>query len=407
MGVLVLAHSTGRAATGLPLWIVLAVTAAATAGAAAAERSTPLERGWPADGARGRRDRPRAGSWAGRVAPLVGGVLLAAPLLAAELGPVDRAANPAATWVFLLGWAGFVPSTLLLGPWWATVDPLRPIGVALHRALNRHGGGLTAEIGPHVGGWIAAGTLLMLAWVRIVSGVASAPATVAVTVLAFAFVQVCGGMWFGASWHDRADPLVLLSRALGSLAPLGRRWAGAVPVEAASVLWAALGATLFDAGVAVFVHEDMTIGHSTGWVLVVGTCGMLVAVAIPALLSWGVRAVAGPAVRRAGRRALAAGVGGFATLHAISLLALDGRLWFVSRLDGFGDASAPFTYVEGRIGEGLGTPVALLQATLVLAVALAVTRLVVPVAPAGWRRVAVTVLVVVLSAGAVVVFVGS
>ena len=407
MGVLVLAHSTGRAAMGLPLWVVLAVTAAATAGAAAAERSTPAEAGWPTDGVRGRRHRPRAGLWAGRLAPLAGGVLLVAPLLAAELGPVDRAANPAATWVFLYGWAGFVPATLLLGPWWATVEPLRPVGVALHATLNRHGGGLTAEIGPRAGGWAAGVTLLVLAWVRIVSGVASAPATVAVTVLAFAFVQVCGGMLFGASWHDRADPLVLCSRALGSLAPVGRRRARAVPTGAAPVLWAALGATLFDAGVAVFVDEDMTIGHSTGWVLLVGTCGMLAAAAIPALLSWGVRVVAGPAVRRAGRRALAVAVGGFATLHAVSLLAVDGRLWFVSRLDGFGDASAPFAYVDGRIREGLATPVALLQATLVLAVALSVTRLLVPVAPAGWRRVVLTILVVVLSAGAVAVFVGS
>src|SRR4030095_15342423 len=61
--------------------------------------------------------------------PLGGVALLAAVLtvVVVAFGPNNSGTNPAPTWVYVWFWVGLVPASLLLGPVWRLLNPLRTI----------------------------------------------------------------------------------------------------------------------------------------------------------------------------------------------------------------------------------------------------------------------------------------
>jgi hypothetical protein len=69
-----------------------------------------------------------------RVGLRVPGLLLALVTVAvAALGPNNSGANPAPTWLYVWFWVGLVPASLLLGPIWRLLNPLRTISAGLSR----------------------------------------------------------------------------------------------------------------------------------------------------------------------------------------------------------------------------------------------------------------------------------
>ena len=69
-----------------------------------------------------------------RVGLRVPGLLLALVTVAvAALGPNTSGANPAPTWLYVWFWVGLVPASLLLGPIWRLLNPLRTISAGLSR----------------------------------------------------------------------------------------------------------------------------------------------------------------------------------------------------------------------------------------------------------------------------------
>lgn len=67
----------------------------------------------------------------------LGLVLFAGFLVVAWLGSDDNGTqNPAPTWFYVWFWVGMVPASLLLGPVWCQLNPLRPLSGAA-RALLR------------------------------------------------------------------------------------------------------------------------------------------------------------------------------------------------------------------------------------------------------------------------------
>ena len=62
------------------------------------------------------------------------GLLLAlVTVVVAAFGPNNSAANPAPTWVYVWFWVGLVFASLLLGPVWRLLNPLRTISAGLAR----------------------------------------------------------------------------------------------------------------------------------------------------------------------------------------------------------------------------------------------------------------------------------
>ena len=138
-------------------------------------------------------------------------------VVVAFAGPDDTPHN-LAPWVFYVTfWVGLVPASLLLGPVWRVLNPLR----LLARAVPTRGRG-AARL-PALGLWPAAASLLAFVWLELV-----APENTSLRVLRtfFAFylaVNLLGATYYGSRWFGRADGFEVFSSLAGRLSPLGRR----------------------------------------------------------------------------------------------------------------------------------------------------------------------------------------
>jgi hypothetical protein len=136
-------------------------------------------------------------------------------------GPQDPDANPAPRALYVLLWVGIVPVSLLLGPVWRVVNPLR----LLHRlgatALRLPVQGV-APLPDRLGHLPAAAGLLAFVWLELVAPGRDRPAVVAGFLLAYAVVHTVAALRFGARWFDRADAFETYSVLTGALAPIGR-----------------------------------------------------------------------------------------------------------------------------------------------------------------------------------------
>lgn len=143
-------------------------------------------------------------------------------LATALFGSPDPRLNPAPGLLYAVLWVGLVPASLLLGPVWRLLDPLRTLHALACRATGRDP---AAGRPPpaRLGHWPAAAGLLGYAWTELASPDASAPRTVAVFVICYSTAQLAGAARYGAAWFDRCEAFTVYSTLLGALAPLGRR----------------------------------------------------------------------------------------------------------------------------------------------------------------------------------------
>lgn len=182
-------------------------------------------------------------------------VLAAAVVAVGFLGPQDPDANPAPRALHVLLWVGLVPASLLLGPVWRVLDPLR----LLHRLLAAATGVPVTGAAP-LPAWGYRPAVVGLAayvWLELVAPGRDRPAVVAGFLLAYAAVHVGAALRYGEGWFDRGEAFEVYSALAGALSPLdvaeGRlrhplRALGAVPVAPGLVAFVALwwGSTVFD-----------------------------------------------------------------------------------------------------------------------------------------------------------------
>ncbi|CAM5542462.1 putative protein OS=Streptomyces lavendulae subsp. lavendulae OX=58340 GN=SLAV_28920 PE=4 SV=1 [Streptomyces lavendulae subsp. lavendulae] len=148
-----------------------------------------------------------------------------AVLLHLLLGPDDPARNPAPGAVYVLLWVGLVPASLLLGPAWRLLNPLR----TLHRLLcriRRRPPGAGRPLPARLGQWPAAAGLFGFTWLELV-----APDPASTTTLLHAFagdaaLHLLLAARFGERWFADADAFEAYSDLLARLSPLGRRGDG-------------------------------------------------------------------------------------------------------------------------------------------------------------------------------------
>ncbi|MBW4717061.1 hypothetical protein [Saccharothrix obliqua] len=146
---------------------------------------------------------------------------------------------PANAWphlVFVLFWVGVAVASVLFGPVWRVVNPLR---LAARWSLSR-------PYPERLGHWPAAAGLLVFTWVELVE-----PGALPWFLVGYAVLGVAGGVVFGPVWFERADGFEVYSTLLGALSPVRGnpfRALAAVPVRPGLVAVAAvcLGSTAFD-----------------------------------------------------------------------------------------------------------------------------------------------------------------
>ncbi|WP_406735433.1 hypothetical protein OG508_31965 [Streptomyces sp. NBC_01108] len=138
------------------------------------------------------------------------------------LGPDDPDRNPAPGAVYVLLWVGLVPASLLLGPVWRLLNPLRTVHLLGCRALGRDPAA-GRPLPPRLGLWPAAAGLLAFTWLELVSPDPASTTTLLLFLALYTAVHLAGAARHGAGWFDRADAFEVYSGLLARLSPLGRR----------------------------------------------------------------------------------------------------------------------------------------------------------------------------------------
>ncbi|WP_189825083.1 hypothetical protein [Streptomyces finlayi] len=141
------------------------------------------------------------------------------------LGPDDPDRNPAPGAVYVLLWVGLVPASLLLGPVWRLLNPLRPLHRLLARVRARASGHPLRPhpLPPRLGQWPAAAGLLAFTWLELVSPEPAARTSLLIALLVHIVVQLGCAARYGERWFADGDPFEAYSTLLARLSPVGRR----------------------------------------------------------------------------------------------------------------------------------------------------------------------------------------
>ncbi len=140
----------------------------------------------------------------------------------ALFGPDDPARNPAPGALHVLLWVGLVPVSLLFGPVWKLLNPLRTLHAAGCRALQRNPA-TGRPLPPRLGMWPAAAGLFAYTWLELASPEPASRTAVLAFLLTYGVVQLAAASWFGARWFAQGDAFEAYSTLFARLSPLGRR----------------------------------------------------------------------------------------------------------------------------------------------------------------------------------------
>ncbi|MFB4310204.1 hypothetical protein [Actinomadura sp. GTD37] len=375
-GARVLAHGLGGR-TDLPLDAVAAI---AGGGIAVAASSAALTAAWK---------RPRLHPEAGRPLPAALARVLDAPALtlagralalaaaalvvaAAFAGPPDAAANLAPWALFVTFWVGLVPASVLLGPVWRRVNPLRTLHAALCRATRTPPAG-RRPLPARLGYWPAAAWLTAFVWLELVAPNRSDPRAAGTLILAYAAANLALAWWFGRDWFTRGDGFEAYSSLLARLCPVGRRgdgtlvlrtpltglMTGAAEPGLTATACVLIGSTGFD-GVTRTTYWRDNVDPSS---VPAGTLGLAAAVAAVtalyvAALRLSARLTGQDPAALPGRFAatLLPIALGYTLAHYFSFFVLEGQTTFILAGDPFGTGADLFGATGNRIDYDLAGP---------------------------------------------------
>lgn len=272
----------------------------------------------------------------------------------------DRVTNPAFGFVYVWLWVGLVPLSLLAGPLWRRVNPVRTLYL-----LARRLPGVGARLGrrglpSRVGLWPGVLGLVGFLWLELVQpGNDTLPVLQAWAVAWFGWV-FGGALLFGERWIAASDPFEVVASLVARLSPwrrvagrlrlvnpLHNLAAGPHPAGTAAVVVVLLGGTAFD-----------SFGATTGWIRMIqtsdlpavgwGTAGLLGMIAlVAATFTLGVRGLR-PDVLAASVVPI---VVGYTLGHYLSLLVLEGQRTAVLLSDPLGLGWNLFGTAEAGIAQ--------------------------------------------------------
>jgi hypothetical protein len=173
---------------------------------------------------------------------------------------VDRLTNPIFGFVYILVWVGLVPLSLLLGPVWRTLNPLRTLHLLLSKALRQPSSKGVITLPAWVGVWPAALGLFTFTWLELVAPDRATLPVLQGWLALYIVIMLFGAMLFGDRWFSAADPFEAYATLMARLSPWGRRTDGAIvlrrPLEnldgvkpqpgLVAVVAALLGSTAYD-----------------------------------------------------------------------------------------------------------------------------------------------------------------
>jgi hypothetical protein len=279
-----------------------------------------------------------------RLAQAVALALAALVTAVALVGPPETNENVAPYALYVTFWVGLIPLSLLLGPVWRVVNPLR----LLHRALaTLTGPAPRPDIVDRVGYWPGAVALTAFVWLELVYPERTSPRTVGMFLVLYAVAQLAASLWFGERWFSRGDGFGVFSALIGRLSPLGRRDDGrlalrnplrnaaTLPQERglAAVAIVLIGSTGFDG---LSRTEFWVSGPGAANDSASGTVGLAAMIGLAALLYLAGTAMSGLMAGQAARHqpsryahTMIPIAIGYSIAHYFSLLLLDGQLTWI------------------------------------------------------------------------------
>lgn len=284
----------------------------------------------------------------------------------AALFGADLATNPVFGFVYVLLWVGLLPASMLLGPVWRVLNPIRTLHLLIARLLRVDPAEGLFPLPPRLGYWPAALGLTAFVWLELVAPQRDTLLTIQAWFALYFMVQLIAGAAYGSRWFDHGDAFEVLSTAWARLGPWGRgpasgqgrgalllRWpldnTAAWPSAPglAAVVVVLLGATGYDAASNTppwvrwtrSTPTSATIDGTVGLLLVIAVIGLAYAGAL-ALAAW----LAGPA-RASGRQLSARELpgqfahtllpigAGYLVAHYFTLLVLAGQRAIIALSD--------------------------------------------------------------------------
>ncbi|WP_254840298.1 hypothetical protein [Natronomonas marina] len=234
----VAAHPVGGSRFEAPLPLPLLLGGAAATVALTALLLAVADRRPPDSSAVRRIDLPPAAVAAGRW--LARPLFLAAVVAAVGAGLLGRqvaAENAATLFVWPVWIRGLALVSVLVGSPWGLLSPWR----AIYRGLVRLEGGAVSvfeEYPAALGDWPAlVGFLTLVAVVENLTTIPESPRLTAVVVAGYGLVTLGGALLFGEAWLRRADPLSVLYRLFGRVAPVSVTRNGGSAVLAVTPPW--------------------------------------------------------------------------------------------------------------------------------------------------------------------------
>lgn len=232
--------------------------------------------------------------------------------IASVTGPQD-ANNPLPGVFYVLLWVGLVAVSLLIGPVWRAISPVRTIS----RLLGGRSLGLTYPAA--LGYWPAAFGLFAFVWLELASPDPGSLRAIQIWLLAYLVITLAGALCCGTRWCTRADPFEMYSVVASRLSvfrrnPDGRIGIGnpfdhlpSLPVRPGIVIVMAvlLGSTAFDSFSAMPVWRNFVddTASSSLTATLLTTAGLAGFIGVVAGTFW-LASIATGGVDRARRREL-------------------------------------------------------------------------------------------------------
>lgn len=132
---------------------------------------------------------------------------------------VEQVTNPFFGIVYIWWWVGVPFLSLLLGPVWKAISPIRTINAGLHRLTGGDPALGLRDYPAWLGHWPAAIGLYAFVWLELVYDRSDQLADVRLWCAVYVAVMLIGCAVFGERWAEHADPFEVLSTLVGKLSP--------------------------------------------------------------------------------------------------------------------------------------------------------------------------------------------
>jgi hypothetical protein len=152
----------------------------------------------------------------------IGFAIFAFSAMAAILGQ-DRLTNPIFGIFYVWWWVGLVPLSLLLGPVYRALSPVRTINAAFAKISGTDPDKGVFTYPERLGYWPAALGLFAFVWLELVYPYSTELGPVRLWCAAYVAIMLVGGALFGSRFYERGDPFEVYSTLVGKLSVWGRR----------------------------------------------------------------------------------------------------------------------------------------------------------------------------------------